>query len=453
MSADIALALADKARAATTPEQLGFVLCNDTHQLLPYRQAALISLEQTGRVRLLAHSGLASVEPDSPYALWLAEVAVCLRADLEKLSPELPLLHVTPAGLSAELAAGWAQWLPAHVWALPLCGPDGRLRALLLLAREEAWPEQIALQSDAWWLLATVRVYGHAWWALSARGMRLAERLRRLGRSGGLRWALLLVLLLLLVPVREYALAPAEVVSLASQVITAPQEGVIRRMLVTPNTPVKAGDVLAELDDTTLHNRMAVAQAALSTARADYLQTSRRSFDRLEAKADLGMTEGRVREREAELRSARQDLARLQVQAPVDGVFVYSNPDDWAGKPVQTGERIGFLADPSKLGLLAWVPVAEAINLQAGAAMTLFLRVAPLAPLAAHLDYASYQVSESPDGVASYRVRGGLDPATLPEGVARIGLRGTVRLAGDWTVLGYLLLRRPIAATREWCGC
>jgi hypothetical protein len=37
--------------------------------------------------------------------------------------------------------------------------------------------------------------------------------------------------------------------------------------------------------------------------------------------------------------------------------------------------------------------------------------------------------------------------------VARLGLRGTVRISGDSTPLGYLLLRRPVAALREWCGC
>ena len=38
-------------------------------------------------------------------------------------------------------------------------------------------------------------------------------------------------------------------------------------------------------------------------------------------------------------------------------------------------------------------------------------------------------------------------------GEARIGLRGTARVSGDWTLLGYLMFRRPLAAAREWCGC
>jgi hypothetical protein len=44
---------------------------------------------------------------------------------------------------------------------------------------------------------------------------------------------------------------------------------------------------------------------------------------------------------------------KLSIRARSSGVFVYTDPDDWAGRPVQTGERIGLLADPTKLGVRA----------------------------------------------------------------------------------------------------
>ena len=450
MNADLHLALVERARTAPTLQALGFLICNATDSLVDYRQAALLSFDALGRARLAAHSGLASVEADAPYALWLADLVNHLRPTLAGLQPGAPLA-VTPAALPAALAASWQQWLPPQLWAFGLAGPDGRLRAVLLLARDDAWPQEILEDSPAFWLGETVKTYGYAWWALAARSQRLGDRLKASWqRRRGWRWALLLLPALLAIPVREYALAPSEVISLASQVIAAPLDGVIRTVSVAPNTPVQPGQVLAELDATTVNNRLAVSRAALASARADLLQASQRAFDRLDAKGELGLAEGRVREREAELTALQAELTRMQIRAPAAGIFVYSHPDEWTGKPVQTGERIGFLADPTKLGVQAWVPVGEAINLLPGAPMTVFLRVAPLAPMEARLDYASYQVGESPDGVATYRVRGVL-PAPGPE--ARIGLRGTTRIGGNWTVLGYLLLRRPIAAAREWCGC
>ena len=450
MSAPLFLAISGKARAAASIEALGFVCCNDTLALIDYRQAALLALDGIGRNRLVAHSGLASTEADAPYALWLAEVVAAVRPQLESLSESVPLLEVTPAQLPEALAAAWSDWLPSYLSALPLRGPDGRVRAVLLLARDTPWPQESAAASPQAWLGPLMAVYGHAWWALSARGLRFGERVRALWRSRAFRVVAPLLLLALCIPVREYTLAPAEVVSLATQVIAAPMDGVIRRITVAPNTPVKQGDTIAELDATTQRNRVAVARAALATARAEFLQSSQRAFESQQAKADLVQAQARVRESEAELAWLSEDLSRLQIRAPAAGVFVYSDPDDWAGKPVQTGERIGLLADPQKLGVQAWVPVGEAINLQPGAAMTLFLRIAPLNPLAAKLDHAAYQVTESPEAVASYRVRGTLADAAID---ARVGLRGTVRIGGDWTVLGYLVMRRPFAWLREWCGC
>jgi multidrug efflux pump subunit AcrA (membrane-fusion protein) len=281
------------------------------------------------------------------------------------------------------------------------------------------------------------------------RPSRWRECWRKATSGRRLRYALVALLVLLLVPVREYTLVPAEIISTHSQVIASPREGVIHRMVVLPNASVKAGQVLAELDDTTLRNRLAVAQAELATAAVEMHQAAQQAIESQSAKADLGMAEGKWRERQVDVASLQREVDKLAIRAPADGIFVYSDPDDWAGRPVQTGERIGLLADPHALGVRAWAPVGEATNLAAGAPMTVFLKVAPLSPLDARLDYAGYQPVEAPNGVASYVLRGTIDGT--PAG-ARIGLQGTARVSGRWSVLGYLMLRRPLATLRAWCG-
>ncbi len=116
---------------------------------------------------------------------------------------------------------------------------------------------------------------------------------------------------------------------------------------------------------------------------------------------------------------------------------------------MQTGERVMQLARPEDGGILVWLAVSDAIQLETDAPVRLFLHTEPLSPRAGRLIEASYQASLSPDGVASYRLRAGFEPGTeLP----RIGLRGTARISGDWVLLGYYLFRRPIASVREWTG-
>jgi hypothetical protein len=444
-------ALVAKVHAAGTAAELGFVFCNETRALVPYRQAALVALgAPPRRAALAAHSGLADVEADAPYARWLAAVAEHLRSQLQELPAGARVLALAPSLLPPGLAEPWGEWLPEAVWVLGLAGPDARVRAALFLAREEPWPAEFGGDAPEYLLLQLAAAYGHAWWALTQRRRSLGALCAQAWQRRGVRWALALLPLLLLMPVREYALVPAEVVSNRSEVIAAPRDGVIKRMVVPPNSPVVAGQVLAELDDSTLHNRLAVAQAALASARVELLQASQRAIDSQQAKAELHLAEGRLREREVDAAALQGELEQLAIKAPGPGVFVYTNPNDWAGRPVQTGERLGLLADPGVLGLQAWAPVQEAVNLHPGAPMTLFLSVAPLAPMAAQLDQAGYQAVEAPNGVASYLLRGTLQP---PMAQARIGLRGTARVSGDWTVLGYLMLRRPLAAAREWCGC
>ena len=181
---------------------------------------------------------------------------------------------------------------------------------------------------------------------------------------------------------------------------------------------------------------------------ADSLAAQQKAFDNNQVKAELGSLQGRVREKEAELAYLDETLTRVDVRAPMDGVFVLSDPNDWLGRPVVTGERIGQLAQSNDLGVLVWVPVGDAINLEADAPMSVYLQTAPLSSLSASLVQASYQAAPSPDGVASYRVRGKLQAGAE----ARIGLRGVAKIYGNWRPLLYWVLRRPLGMARQWLG-
>ena len=56
------------------------------------------------------------------------------------------------------------------------------------------------------------------------------------------------------------------------------REGVVKEIVVKPNQIVKAGEVLAELDDTSLRNRLELASKALDIARADLQRATFKSF-------------------------------------------------------------------------------------------------------------------------------------------------------------------------------
>ncbi|MGL6071778.1 efflux RND transporter periplasmic adaptor subunit [Craterilacuibacter sp.] len=432
------LGLQQQMQQARDEAGLCFLIANETWHLLPYSQACVFVFDPLGRLQLKAVSGLISTLEDTPFTLWLQQVA----AACERNGAAAQCF--TAATLDSALQDGWAEWWPAHACCQQLTTPHGRRLGLVLYVRNEAWQEDelgllAQLHRSYAYCLATFR-RPHA--SLKMRWQALRAQPRRL------RLLALAIAALLCFPVRLSLLAPAEIIALKAEAVSAPSDGVIQTFHVQPNQPVKQGQLLFSLNGSTLRNRSEIARQTLEVARADALTAGQKAFDSLQSKAELSTLQGRVSEKEAELAYLEESLSRTEVRASHDGVLVYGDPNDWMGKPVITGERIAQLAQPDKLGVLVWIPVGDAIAMEAGADIKVYLQASPLNALSATLVQTSYQATLSPDNVASYRVRGQLQSGES----AHIGLRGVAKVYGEWQPLVYWVLRRPLGALRQWSG-
>jgi Biotin-lipoyl like/HlyD family secretion protein len=297
-------------------------------------------------------------------------------------------------------------------------------------------------------LTRLAEVWQHAWALLSGR----AKKSWRPGKKSALL-LLLCTAAAMFIPVPQSVLAPAEIISLQSHVIASPVDGVVKEVLVRPNQAVALNQALFALDDTSLRNRREVLGKTLGSAQAELLATTQKAFDSSQSRADIAPLKGRVDERRAELAFVDEQLKRSVIYASKAGIAVFGDPNDWRGRPITAGERVLLIADPSDLGVLLHVPVADAIAIAPGAKLRLFLSIAPLKPLDAEVIETGYQAMLSPDNVASYRLRARLEPSKeVQSELQRIGLKGTAKLLGPKVTLGYLISRRPIAALREWTG-
>ena len=354
---------------------------------------------------------------------------------------------LTAGDLPSGLARDWAEF-GAPAWlVVPVSSPAGERFGLAAFALDSEPTDQALERVQRLALVA-----GHAWAALpGARRRHLPRRWQ--GPLSAL--AIVAFTAVMLIPVRMSVLAPAEVVAWEATAISAPMDGVIASFLVAPNQAVRRGAPLFRLDDTTLRARREVAQRQLQVARADALAAAQKAFASDASRAELAALQARVAERQAELDGIEaQQLQHVEVRSPADGVVVFTDVNDWQGRPVSTGERVALLADPAETAVLIWLPAADAIDIEPGAAVRLFLQVAPLEPLSARLVQTSYQAVLSPDGIASYRLRARfvLEDGERAARLARIGLRGTAKLYGDRASLGYYLFRRPLAFLRQWTG-
>ncbi|WP_144142216.1 efflux RND transporter periplasmic adaptor subunit [Paraburkholderia sp. BCC1884] len=432
-------ALRDRALAADSLNTLAFSIANDPYSLLNYRQA-LVFAEHGKRFELLCISGLAKPTEDSPYLVWLQRAVRWLASQLEGREPQW--LARDAAEPPPDIADGWSEWWPAGLWCVPIHEPNGKRLGLLLTLLDERPAETLAPT-----LRGVVQTWGYCWNALVRQRRPLRWRPTRRQSAGALAAAAIL----LLIPVRQTVLAPAEIVSSDARIISSPIDGVVERMAVRPNQAVKAGTLLFSLDETSLRSRVEVLSRQVAVADAELMAASQRAFDNPQSKNELTVLNGTAEQRRAELAAVTAQLKRTQVFAPEAGVAVFGDPNDWIGKPVVTGERILQLADPNKPAILIQLAVADAIALEPGAEVTLYLTAYPLAPLHGRILETSYQAKASEDGIVAYRLLASVDGDGQRD-QARLGLHGTAKLYGKRVTLAYFLLRRPLATFRAWSG-
>ncbi len=448
------LELSRRARQGGSAAELRFLLVNDSHVLAAYRQAGL----WLGDAGLQALSGVVQLEANAPYALWLSQVFEHLSKGASQAMP------ITAEALPPELAQEWAQWLPAQGLWLPL--PKGPVRESdsaqgqassggLLLARDLPFtPQEVALLAE--WL----EVWAHAWrtlhrapvWSWKAWRRRLIALLKPPAgqswwRQARIRWAVALLLALAL-PVRLTVLAPGELVPARPVVIRSPLDGVIDSFHIQPNQAVQKNQPLFGFDEALIRSRLEVAEQSLTMAETEYRQTTQQALLDAKYRTQLALLTGKIEEKRAEAEFLREQLQRSRVLAPQDGVALLDDPSEWIGRPVTVGERIMRLAAPDDSEVEAWLPLADAIALEPGATVKLYLNASPLSPVSAQLRYMAHDAVQRPDGGYAYRVRARLDEPTGH----RVGLKGTAKLQGGWVPLAYWVLRRPLAALRTALG-
>jgi len=430
--------LVKRARHADSELELAFIMVNETHALVPYRQAVLWQHHEPKGGKVIALSGAALVERNAPFTLWLNRVF----GRLDAVAIEAPQ-PVSASDLPNKLGEDWSEWLPAHALRVPLGSAKDRPLGCLLLAREQPWSD-----GERHLLQELADGYSHAWLSLQGRRRPLLRRLwrrRRLIQLG----ALAAVCLALALPVRLSALAPAQIVAFKPTIVRAPLDGVVARFLVDPNANVTAGQPLLDLDPRAIQNKLDVAGKELAVAEAEYRQAAQEAVFDDKSRAKLAILKGRMDQRQADVAYAQSLLNRIHVTASRAGLALYDDPNDWVGRPVTIGEKLLEIADPHQAEIEIWLPVADAITLKTGAEVEFFLDIAPSAPLQAKLRQASYEATVSPGNLLAYRLKATLeDPAQMP----RIGLRGTAKIYGQRVTLFYYLARRPLAAARQFLG-
>ena len=175
--------------------------------------------------------------------------------------------------------------------------------------------------------------FGAAWEKFSKR---ITWRTFAKKPSPWLLLAILASLLIVRIPLR--VVAPCEVVPKDPVVITAPLEGIIEKIAITPGAVVSKGDILFEYDKRVPMQDLRIAQEKVAIMKSEYGKTTALAQKDKKELSELAVEELKLKKEELELELAEFRASQLEVRSPINGVALLDNPEEWHGKPVKIGK-------------------------------------------------------------------------------------------------------------------
>ncbi|MCI5190952.1 MAG: HlyD family secretion protein, partial [Candidatus Electrothrix sp. AS4_5] len=128
---------------------------------------------------------------------------------------------------------------------------------------------------------------------------------------------------------------------------------------------------------------------------------------------------------------------------------LFGETSDWIGKAVTIGEQVIQIADPTQVEITIQLPISDAIRLDEQAQVKLYLTSNPQTSYQAKLYYYAYQPEVTPSNIVAYKLKARFDGEYEKP---RLGQSGTAKLYGERVPFIYYIMRKPLAALRQWIG-
>lgn len=318
----------------------------------------------------------------------------------------------------------------------------GQVYGALTLERERdatISADEIALWEHVACMVAPVLRLHHARelpWHLRAReqAARLRERL-----VGPGHWPIKAVSVgsiaalagVLLVPVDYWVGATARIEGSVQRVLAAPVDGFVGQVQVRPGDVVKADQVLMELADQDLQLERRKWESELAQHENNQ-STALARADR----AEFAVSQAKAESARAQLALIDEQLARVKVRAPFDGIVIKGDLTQSLGAPVQRGQALITVAPAEQFRLVVEVDERDIPDVKIGAEGALALAALPEQTTAFRVARIT-PVATARDGRNFFEIEGRLDAmprAVQPglQGVAKIHA-GEHNLAWIWT--------------------
>ncbi len=343
----------------------------------------------------------------------------------------------TQAGVSLILEEIGRGFHGSQVVVLPLASKDEPVLTVLVLIWNKAADRGKALQS-IWGLIP---FFVGILPALQGKGEK-----RRLGADhlkSARQWSVqfkvtaavaLFFVLLLFLPLPYKLTADAVIKPQFTRFVVSRYDGLLRKSLVRPGDQVKAGQVLAQLDDRETNVTIASMRAELDKAKKMMDQATALGNTAAAQIARLDM-----QRYGQQLKRLEEQRAQLTLTSPVAGIVLTGDLQRAEGSPVSRGQTLFEVAPLGEMEVevyineqdISLVPDNTSVNVRFEAYpdkqwQQPFSRIEPRAKI-----------------INNKSVFVGIQELKNPERKLHPGMRGTAKIDAGYKLLGWVILRKP----------
>ena len=422
--------------------------------LIPYERAA-IALQQSGRYKLSAVSGVTQLDPDAADIAPLNEV---LRWSLLSDGP----VHVTQHGDEVdspreETRAKFKSYFEASgmraFYAIPLNDDTGRVGIMGLVSPDPDFlsPAHIevlqVIAGQATVALRNAQMYKEVPFISVLEPMLEKKRkfmaMEKRRRTLILTASALLLIFLAVFPLPMRVDGDALVAPLHSAQVQPEVEGVVRKVDVHEGERVSKGQVIAELADWDFRGMLAQAQAKYQTA----LLAMNHALATNDG-TNAGVQQVQADYWKSEVTRDQELLDKTQLRSPIDGVVATPHVENLVGRRLQYGDTFAEVVDTSRAVVDVAIDDTDAALLRAGSAAAVKLNSFPTRTFHGSVALVS------PKGTLVGDARVFFARVAIPnqDGAIRAGMEGRGKVRVGWYPSGYVLFRRPLVwlYSRVW---
>ena len=439
-------------------ERMLQTIVNAPQAVIPYERAA-IALEQRGRFKLSAVTGLTQVNADAPdiaplngILQWaaLAEEIVNVRQHGDEISSDREETR-------AKFKQYFAESGMRGFYALPLNDDTGRVGILSLESSDPDFLSVVhiellqVLASQATVALRNAQMYKEVPFisvlepVLERKRKFMAMEKRRRSLFLALGCVALFLLVACPLPLRIDGDA---VVAPGRRALVQPElQGVVAKVLVHEGQSVQRGEVLAEMEAWDLRSALAEAQAKLESS---MLQMNHALAANDGSEAGVRRVQGDYWK--AEVARAQQMLEKTQLRSPIDGVVATSHVENLTGRKLQLGDSFAEIVDTSQATVDLAIDDSDAGLLKEGQKAVVKLNSYPTRTFHGSVLIVSPKaelVQDSPTFYARVAV-------SNADGAIRTGMEGRGKVRTGWYPSAYVIFRQPFLWTYSkvwyWLG-